>query len=292
MQKVTKAVIPCAGFGTRFLPATKAIPKEMFPIIDIPSLQLIVKECVDSGLTDVLIIISTRKQSIIDHFSEAKDIEDQLKKVNKLDTLKKVQEPTNMANIKFTYQYVMNGTANAVLLAKEFANGEPFALLYGDDLMYAEGKPVTKQLIDAYDKVEKTIVGCQTMPKEEAIKYGVVVPGKVDGRLTEIKGFVEKPPLEKCPSTLTSLGRYIISPDVFDYVDETPVAKNGEKYITDTIQIMADKVGAYAYDFEARRYDIGDKVGLIEAIVEFGLRNPETKDRLTAYLNKLDINKF
>ena len=292
MQKVTKAVIPCAGFGTRFLPATKAIPKEMFPIIDIPSLQLIVKECVDSGITDVLIIISTRKQSIIDHFSEAKDIEDQLIKVNKLDTLQKVQEPTNMANIKFTYQYVMNGTANAVLLAKEFANGEPFALLYGDDLMYAEGKPVTKQLIDAYEKVERTIVGCQTMPKEEAIKYGVVVPGKVDGRLTEIKGFVEKPPLEKCPSTLTSLGRYIISPDVFDYVDETPVAKNGEKYITDTIQIMADKVGAYAYDFEARRYDIGDKVGLIEAIVEFGLRNPETKDRLTAYLNKLDINKF
>ena len=292
MQKVTKAVIPCAGFGTRFLPATKAIPKEMFPIIDIPSLQLIVKECVDSGITDVLIIISTRKQSIIDHFSEAKDIEDQLKKVNKLDTLKKVQEPTNMANIKFTYQYVMNGTANAVLLAKEFAKGEPFALLYGDDLMYAEGKPVTKQLIDAYDKVEKTIVGCQTMPKEEAIKYGVVVPGKVDGRLTEIKGFVEKPPIEKCPSTLTSLGRYIISPDVFDYVDQTPIAPNGEKYITDTIQIMADTVGAYAYDFEARRYDIGDKVGLIEAIVEFGLRNPETKDRLTAYLNKLDINKF
>ena len=292
MQKVTKAVIPCAGFGTRFLPATKAIPKEMFPIIDIPSLQLIVKECVDSGITDVLIIISTRKQSIIDHFSEAKDIEDQLRKVNKLDTLAKVQEPTNMANIKFTYQYVMNGTANAVMLAKEFANGEPFALLYGDDLMYAEKEPVTKQLIKAYEKVEKTIVGCQTMPKELAIKYGVVVPGKVDGRLTEIKGFVEKPPIEKCPSTLTSLGRYIISPDVFDYVDQTPVAKNGEKYITDTIQLMADSVGAYAYDFEARRYDIGDKVGLVEAIVEFGLRNPETKDRLIEYLNKLDVTKF
>ena len=292
MQKVTKAVIPCAGFGTRFLPATKAIPKEMFPIIDIPSLQLIVKECVDSGVTDILIIISDRKQSIIDHFSEEKKLEDQLRKVNKPDLLAKVQEPTNMANIKFTYQYVMNGTANAVLLAKEFANGEPFALLYGDDLMYAEKEPVTKQLINAYEKVERTIVGCQSLPKELAIKYGVVVPGVVDGRLTEIKGFVEKPPIEKCPSTLTSLGRYIISPDVFDYVEQTPVAKNGEKYITDTIQIMADTVGAYAYDFEARRYDIGDKVGLIEAIVEFGLRNPETKDRLVAYLNKLDVNKY
>ncbi|MBE5762609.1 MAG: UTP--glucose-1-phosphate uridylyltransferase [Clostridiales bacterium] len=292
MQKVTKAVIPCAGFGTRFLPATKAIPKEMFPIIDIPSLQLIVKECVDSGITDVLIIISDRKQSIIDHFSEEKKLEDQLRKVNKPDLLAKVQEPTNMANIKFTYQYVMNGTANAVLLAKEFANGEPFALLYGDDLMYAEKEPVTKQLINAYEKVERTIVGCQTLPKELAIKYGVVVPGVVDGRLTEIKGFVEKPPIEKCPSTLASLGRYVLSPDIFDYIDETPVSPNGEKYITDTIQILADKVGAYAYDFEARRYDIGDKVGLVEALVEFGLRNPETKARLTEYLKNLDINKF
>ena len=292
MQKVTKAVIPCAGFGTRFLPATKAIPKEMFPIIDIPSLQLIVKECVDSGITDVLIIISDRKQSIIDHFSEEKKLEDQLRKVNKPDLLAKVQEPTNMANIKFTYQYVMNGTANAVLLAKEFANGEPFALLYGDDLMYAEKEPVTKQLINAYEKVERTIVGCQSLPKELAIKYGVVVPGVVDGRLTEIKGFVEKPPIEKCPSTLASLGRYVLSPDIFDYIDETPVSPNGEKYITDTIQILADKVGAYAYDFEARRYDIGDKVGLVEALVEFGLRNPETKARLTEYLKNLDINKF
>ena len=209
MQKVTKAVIPCAGFGTRFLPATKAIPKEMFPIIDIPSLQLIVKECVDSGITDVLIIISDRKQSIIDHFSEEKKLEDQLRKVNKPDLLAKVQEPTNMANVHFTYQLVMNGTANAVMLAKEFANGEPFALLYGDDLMYAEKEPVTKQLINAYEKVERTIVGCQSLPKELAIKYGVVVPGVVDGRLTEIKGFVEKPPIEKCPSTLASLGRYV-----------------------------------------------------------------------------------
>ena len=292
MQKVTKAVIPCAGFGTRFLPATKAIPKEMFPIIDIPSLQLIVKECVDSGITDVLIIISDRKQSIIDHFSEEKKLEDQLRKVNKPDLLAKVQEPTNMANIKFTYQYVMNGTANAVLLAKEFVNGEPFALLYGDDLMYAKKEPVTKQLINAYEKVERTIVGCQTLPKELAIKYGVVVPGVVDGRLTEIKGFVEKPPIEKCPSTLASLGRYVLSPDIFDYIDETPVSPNGEKYITDTIQILAEKVGAYAYDFEARRYDIGDKVGLVEALVEFGLRNPETKARLTEYLKNLDINKF
>ena len=292
MQKVTKAVIPCAGFGTRFLPATKAIPKEMFPIIDIPSLQLIVKECVDSGITDVLIIISDRKQSIIDHFSEEKKLEDQLRKVNKPDLLAKVQEPTNMANIKFTYQYVMNGTANAVMLAKEFANGEPFALLYGDDLMYAEKEPVTKQLINAYEKVERTIVGCQSLPKELAIKYGVVVPGVVDGRLTEIKGFVEKPPIEKCPSTLASLGRYVLSPDIFDYIDETPISPNGEKYITDTIQMMADSVGAYAYDFEARRYDIGDKVGLVEALVEFGLRNPETKARLKEYLKDLDTTKF
>jgi len=292
MQKVTKAVIPCAGFGTRFLPATKAIPKEMFPIIDMPSLQLIVKECVDSGITDILIIISKRKQAIIDHFSESKIIEELLKNTNKPDLLTKVQEPNKMANISFTYQLEANGTANAVLCAKEFANGEPFALLYGDDLMYAPKKPVIRQLIDAYEKVERTIVGCQSMPKKEAIKYGVVIPGKTNGRLTELLGFVEKPPIEKCPSELTSLGRYVLTPNVFDYVLKTPIAKNGEKYITDTIKLMADDFGAYAYDFEARRYDIGDKVGLVEAIVEFGLRNTETKDRLKEYLSKLDLSKY
>jgi UTP--glucose-1-phosphate uridylyltransferase len=293
MNKITKAVIPCAGFGTRFLPATKAIPKEMFPIIDIPSLQLICQECVDSGITDILLIVSVSKDCIKEHFSTNERLEDLLKSTNKIELLNMVQSINKMANFHYTIQYVMNGTANAVYLAKDFANGEPFALLYGDDLMYVgNGTPVTKQLIDAYEKTGKLIVGCQSMPREEATKYGVVDPGKVDGRLTEIKGFVEKPPIDKLPSTLASLGRYILTPDIFEVIEKEKDDTKKEQYITDSILTIAKTKGAYAYDFVGRRYDIGDKEGFIEATIEFGLRHKETKEKLKKYLKNLDIDKI
>lgn len=293
MNKITKAVIPCAGFGTRFLPATKAIPKEMFPIIDIPSLQLICQECVDSGITDILLIVSVSKDCIKEHFSTNERLEDLLKSTNKTELLDMVQSINKMANFHYTIQYVMNGTANAVYLAKDFANGEPFALLYGDDLMYVgNGTPVTKQLIDAYEKTGKLIVGCQSMPREEATKYGVVDPGKVDGRLTEIKGFVEKPPIDKLPSTLASLGRYILTPDIFEVIEKEKDDTKKEQYITDSILTIAKTKGAYAYDFVGRRYDIGDKEGFIEATIEFGLRHKETKEKLKKYLKNLDIDKI
>jgi UTP--glucose-1-phosphate uridylyltransferase len=293
MNKITKAVIPCAGFGTRFLPATKAIPKEMFPIIDIPSLQLICQECVDSGITDILLIVSVSKDCIKEHFSTNERLEDLLKSTNKMELLNMVQSINKMANFHYTIQYVMNGTANAVYLAKDFANGEPFALLYGDDLMYVgNGTPVTKQLIDAYEKTGKLIVGCQSMPREEATKYGVVDPGKVDGRLTEIKGFVEKPPIDKLPSTLASLGRYILTPDIFEVIEKEKDDTKKEQYITDSILTIAKTKGAYAYDFVGRRYDIGDKEGFIEATIEFGLRHKETKEKLKKYLKNLDIDKI
>ncbi len=293
MNKITKAVIPCAGFGTRFLPATKAIPKEMFPIIDIPSLQLICQECVDSGITDILLIVSVSKDCIKEHFSTNERLEDLLKSTNKTELLNMVQSINKMANFHYTIQYVMNGTANAVYLAKDFANGEPFALLYGDDLMYVgNGTPVTKQLIDAYEKTGKLIVGCQSMPREEATKYGVVDPGKVDGRLTEIKGFVEKPPIDKLPSTLASLGRYILTPDIFEVIEKEKDDTKKEQYITDSILTIAKTKGAYAYDFVGRRYDIGDKEGFIEATIEFGLRHKETKEKLKKYLKNLDIDKI
>ncbi len=293
MNKITKAVIPCAGFGTRFLPATKAIPKEMFPIIDIPSLQLICQECVDSGITDILLIVSVSKDCIKEHFSTNERLEGLLKSTNKTELLNMIQSINKMANFHYTIQYVMNGTANAVYLAKDFANDEPFALLYGDDLMYVGNEtPVTKQLIDAYEKTGKLIVGCQSMPREEATKYGVVDPGKVDGRLTEIKGFVEKPPIEKLPSTLASLGRYILTPDIFEVIEKEKDDTKKEQYITDSILTIAKTKGAYAYDFVGRRYDIGDKEGFIEATIEFGLRHKETKEKLKKYLKNLDIDKI
>lgn len=293
MNKITKAVIPCAGFGTRFLPATKAIPKEMFPIIDIPSLQLICQECVDSGITDILLIVSVSKDCIKEHFSTNERLEGLLKSTNKTELLNMIQSINKMANFHYTIQYVINGTANAVYLAKDFANDEPFALLYGDDLMYVGNEtPVTKQLIDAYEKTGKLIVGCQSMPREEATKYGVVDPGKVDGRLTEIKGFVEKPPIEKLPSTLASLGRYILTPDIFEVIEKEKDDTKKEQYITDSILTIAKTKGAYAYDFVGRRYDIGDKEGFIEATIEFGLRHKETKEKLKKYLKNLDIDKI
>lgn len=294
MTKVTKAVIPCAGFGTRFLPATKAIPKEMFPIIDTPSLQLIVKECVDSGITDIMFIVSEGKGCIKTHFERAEKLEALLTKNSKYDILESIVNIPNMAKFHYTTQYVANGTGNAILLAKEFVNNEPFVVLYGDDLMYTkEGvDPVCMQLIKAYEKTNKLIIGCQTTTKEEATKYGVVKPGKIDGRFTEVLGFVEKPPIDKLPSTLASLGRYVITPDIFDYIEKSSESPNGEKYVTDAIEMIAKEKGAIAYDFEARRYDIGDKNGFIEATIEFGLRNPSIKEKLINYLKKLDINNL
>ena len=293
MRKITKAVIPCAGFGTRFLPATKAIPKEMFPIIDTPSLQLIVQECVDSGITDILFIISEHKQCIKNHFQENFVLEKFLSQNNKQDIIDQLKPIHTMANYHFATQYIANGTGNAILLAKEFVNNEPFVVLYGDDLMYTGDKdPVSKQLIDAYEKTGKLIIGCQNVSKEAATKYGVVKPGETNGRFTEVKGFVEKPPIDKIPSTLVSLGRYVLTPDIFDIIEKTKESPNGEKYVTDAIEVIANTKGAYAYDFEARRYDIGDKNGFIEATIEYGLRNKNLRNRLISYLNSLDVEKI
>lgn len=293
MQKITKAVIPCAGFGTRFLPATKAIPKEMFPIIDTPSLQLIVQECVDSGITDILFIISTNKQCIKNHFTQNVELEDLLLKNNKIDIFNSIKDIHSLANFHYTTQYVANGTGNAILLAKEFVNNEPFVVLYGDDLMYTgDNAPVTKQLIDAYYEKQRIIIGCQKVSKEEATKYGVVKPGEEEGRFTQVKGFVEKPPIDQIPSTLVSLGRYILTPDIFDEIENSSPSSNGEKYVTDAIESIALSKGAYAYDFEGRRYDIGDKNGFIEATIEYGLRNRLLRDKLVKYLNTLDFESI
>ena len=295
MTKVTKAVIPCAGFGTRFLPETKAIPKEMFPIIDTPSLQLICQECVDSGITDILLIVSESKQCIREHFAHNDKLESELRNKNKLDLLSTIENIPEMANFHYTIQYVMNGTGNAIYLAKEFANGEPFAVLYGDDLMYTEKgmPPVTKQLADAYEKTGKLIVGCQSISREEATKYGVVKPGKVNGRLTEVLGFDEKPSINRVPQNpLVSLGRYIITPDIFEVIEKEQQVEGKELYITDAILTIAQTKGAYAYDFEGRRYDIGDKEGFVEATIEYGLRNPQIRERLKDYLKNLNVDNI
>lgn len=287
MQKVTKVVIPAAGFGTRFLPATKSLPKEMFPIVDTPTLQYVVEEAVNSGITDVLIILGKNKKCIEDHFDYAVELENLLAKAGKNAEIKVVRDIADMANFHYIRQKEMKGSGHAILLAKAFVGNEPFGVIYGDDVVYNPSSPALSQLIKAYETTGKTIVGCQNVPREEAIKYGVVQPGLVKGRYTEIKGFVEKPPIDKLPSTLASMGRYVLTPDIFDILETTPPSPNGEIYLTDAILTLANTSGAYAYDFEGKRYDVGDKVGYIEASIEYGLRDDSINAKLKDYLKKI-----
>lgn len=285
MKKVRKAIIPCAGFGTRFLPATKAIPKEMFPIVDVPSLQYIVDECVDASITDILIILGKNKKCIEDHFDTSPELEQLLEKGNKTEILKSMRALSDKANFYYVRQPEMNGSGAAVMLGEAFVGNEPFAVVFGDDIVYTGDKPsAMAQLIGAYETTGKSILGVQDMPPEEAIKYGCVLPGAVKGRYAEVKGLVEKPSIDKLPSTLSSMGRFVLTPEIFDIIKTTPKAKNGEVYLTDAIATLAFTDGVFAYDFEGRRYDVGDKVGYIQANIEYGLRNVDTADKLKAYL--------
>lgn len=291
MKKVTKAIIPAAGYGTRFLPATKAMPKEMLPIVDVPSIQYIVEECAESGITDVCIILGRNKNNIADHFDRNVEVEYALAKNGKNNEIDKMNKLAEKVNIVYVRQREMRGTGKAIELCKSFVGDEPFAVLFGDDVMYNPSEPVLKQLIAAYEKTGSTIVGVQEQPREECPKYGVVVPGKVKGKYTEIKGFKEKPKLEELPSQLTSLGRFVLTPDIFGYIEQTPAASNGEVYLPTAIELMSNDMPVYAYTFDGRRYDIGDKLGYIIANIEYAMRNEEINRGLKAYLKDL-INKL
>ncbi len=289
MTKIRKAVIPAAGFGTRFLPATKAIPKEMLPIVDTPTLQYVVEEAVKSGITEILIILGKNKKCIEDHFDISVELEQLLIRTKKDDYLKQVRDISKMAHIYYVRQKEMNGSGMAVLEAEAFVGNEPFAVLYGDDIIYNPQKPCLKQLIEAYDTTGKIILGCQDVPKEEASKYGIIKPGATKGKYTEVIRLVEKPKINELPSTLASIGRYILTPDIFEILKHTPAMPNGEVCLTDAIQTIADSTGAYAYTFDGRRYDVGDKLGYIQATVEYGLRDEKLKDGLKQYLKSLQL---
>lgn len=278
MNKVRKAVIPAAGMGTRFLPITKGVPKEMLAIVDRPALHYIVEEAAQSGLTDILIIVNKGKDAINRYFGD-NPIYDKLKGHANLASLEVL---LSKANISYTFQEVLNGNGAAVQLAEEFAAGEPFVVLFGDDIIHNPANPCAKQLVDAYHKTGKTILGVQEMPPADAVKYGVVKKGKEDGRFCEVLGIVEKPDIDKLPSTLCSLGRFLLKPNIFDALRRAPY-KNNELYLTDALDIIAREEGVCAYNFEGRRYDIGDKFGFMQANIEYGLRSPYG-DKLKEYL--------
>lgn len=275
MKKVRKAVIPAAGHGTRFLPVTKALPKEMLALIDTPALQYVAQEAADSGIEEILVVINREKELIRRYFCKEeatcaaeRELDDLLERVR----------------FDFVYQDEADGTAGAVLLAREFTADEPFAVMYGDDVIVNDGgEPCLKQLIRAYGRTGKTVLGVQERPRQEAAKYAVIRKGRTEGRLTEVLGIVEKPSPDDMPSTLSSLGRYVLTPDIYGAIERAPVFR-GEKYLTHAIDLLTDE-GVYAYDFEGVRYDIGDKFGFLQANVEMGLRRYGA--RMTDYLRGL-----
>lgn len=287
-KSIKKAVIPCAGFGTRFLPVTKTVAKEMLPVVDTPALHLIVKELVDSGIEEILIILSRNKKGIEDYFDRTFDLEELLKKNGKDAELELVQESAKMAKVFFVRQQEMLGTAHAIAQAEAFCEGEPFVVCFGDDVIYTGADvPASKQLIDAYEKTGKLVLGVQKTPPEIACTCGVVKPGKTDGRITEMLGIVEKPSIDELPSELTSLGRFVFTPDIFDYIRKTEASKTGEYYIIDTIDMIAKIGGAIAYEFEGKRYDLGSKLGFMQANIEYMLRRENLAEDLKKYLLEL-----
>ena len=283
-HKVRIAVIPAAGLGTRFLPATKAQPKEMLPIVDKPCIQYIIEEAIDSGIEDILIITGRNKRAIEDHFDRAVELELMLKAQGKYDLLGLVQELSRVT-IHYVRQKEPKGLGHAVLCAKHFVGDEPFAVLLGDDIMDAE-VPVLKQLMDVYEDCGGTVLGVQEVPREKVSSYGVVKPVPVKERLWRAEDLVEKPSREEAPSRLAVLGRYIITPEIFEILEHTEPGRGGEIQLTDALKKLSEREPVYAYEFEGRRYDSGDKQGFLEATVDFALKRPELRDQFLRYLMK------
>ncbi|MDU2672290.1 MAG: UTP--glucose-1-phosphate uridylyltransferase GalU [Clostridium sp.] len=288
-NRIKKAVIPAAGLGTRFLPATKAQPKEMLPIVDKPTLQYIIEECVESGIEEIIIITGRNKKSIEDHFDKSVELELELARTGKDDLLTMVHNISNMANIYYIRQKEPKGLGHAIYCARAFIGNEPFAVLLGDDVVYSDDKPCIKQLIDCFDKYNKTILGVQKVPANEVFKYGIISGKKIDKEVYMVNDMVEKPDINRSPSNMAILGRYIITPEIFNILQNTKPGKGGEIQLTDALSILREKEGLYAYNFIGERYDIGDKLGFLQATVEYALRNPELKEGFLKFL--LSINK-
>lgn len=282
-MRVKKAVIPAAGLGTRFLPATKAQPKEMLPIVDKPTIQYIVEEAVHSGIEDIIIITGRSKRAIEDHFDKSYELEEELKKHNKEALLELTQEISNMVNLYYVRQKEPRGLGHAIHCAKTFIGNEPFAVLLGDDIVDAE-TPCLKQMIDVFDTCQTSVLGVQTVRPEDVSKYGIVAGKQVGERLYQVEDLVEKPKQDEAPSNVAILGRYIITPEIFECLEHTKPGAGGEIQLTDALKMLAAKQSMMAYDFIGRRYDVGNKQGFLEATVEFALKREDLRDEFLAYL--------
>ena len=285
MKKVRKAVIPAAGLGTRFLPATKAMPKEMLPIVDKPTIQYIVEEAVNSGIEDIIIVTGRSKRAIEDHFDKNYELESNLEEKNKIDLLKVVQDITNMVDIHYVRQKEALGLGHAVWCARKFIGDEPFAVLLGDMVIDSE-VPCLKQMIDIYEEKQSSIVAVEPVEWSEVHKYGVVDGYSVGDNLTLIRSLVEKPK-HNPPSNLAIIGRYILDPIIFDILENTNPSVGGEIQLTDALQELALQKEMFGYHFNGKLYDVGSKLGFLKATIEFALKNEELSSEFREYLNSI-----
>ncbi|WP_313339484.1 UTP--glucose-1-phosphate uridylyltransferase GalU [Sedimentibacter sp.] len=288
-MKIKKAIIPAAGLGTRFLPATKSIPKEMLPIVDKPTIQYIVEEVIGSGIEDVLIITGRNKGSIEEHFDRAVELEDNLQQTHKEELLEEVRKISQMINIHTVRQKNPLGLGHAVYCAKSFVGNEPFAVLLGDDVVDSQ-KPCLKQMMEVFEQYNATILGVQPVARKDVNKYGIVSGQKINDKVYSVNNLVEKPDVEKTPSNIAMLGRYIITPKIFEILENTNKGVGGEIQLTDGLKKLCNFEEVYAYIFEGRRYDVGSKIGFLEATVDFALKREDLRDSFKNYLKGINLN--
>ncbi|TVY05643.1 UTP--glucose-1-phosphate uridylyltransferase GalU [Paenibacillus cremeus] len=286
-MKLRKAIIPAAGLGTRFLPATKAMPKEMLPIVDKPTIQYIVEEAVDSGIEDIIIVTGKGKRAIEDHFDNSFELEQNLLEKRKLDLLNEVQKSSKMVDIHYIRQKEPRGLGHAIWCARKFIGNEPFAVLLGDDIVSGADKPCLKQMIEQYDRYKASIIGVKHVSDNEVSRYGIVDGKKIAERFYNVSNLVEKPKLENAPSNLAIMGRYILSPMIFDILGSQEPGAGGEIQLTDAIAGLNHFEAVYAYEFEGTRYDVGEKMGFIQTTIEFALQREDLKYKLLDYLSKM-----
>ncbi|WP_337019106.1 UTP--glucose-1-phosphate uridylyltransferase GalU [Oceanobacillus massiliensis] len=289
MGKVKKAIIPAAGMGTRFLPATKAMPKEMLPIVDRPTIEYVVQEAIESGIEDIIIVTGKGKRAIEDHFDNNFELEENLIKKGKFNLLEKINKSANV-EIHYIRQKEAKGLGHAVWCARKFIGNDPFAVLLGDDIIQAE-KPCLKQLMEQYDETQSSVIGVQQVAEEETYRYGIIDPKTIEGRRYQVSNFVEKPKQGTAPSNLAIMGRYVLTPEIFDFLDKQETGAGGEIQLTDAIQKLNELQKVYAYDFEGKRYDVGEKLGFIRTTVEFALNNEEMGDQVLEMLKEIVLGK-
>lgn len=286
-MKVRKAIIPAAGLGTRFLPATKAMPKEMLPIVDKPTIQYIVEEAVESGIEDIIIVTGKGKRAIEDHFDSSFELEFNLRERGKLQMLEEVQYPSNIADIHYIRQKEPRGLGHAVWCARKFIGNEPFAVLLGDDIVQSDGVPALKQMIDQFRDLQSSIIGVQRVPRQEVSRYGIV-DGEFNGnRVHKVKDLIEKPDLDRAPSDMAIMGRYILTPAIFDLLGSQEPGAGGEIQLTDALSKLAKMESVYAYEFAGTRYDVGEKLGFIKTTLDFALQREDLKGELLRYMKEL-----